>query len=216
MSEAANQGGTAAPEATGIPPSTIAKEAAAAGLVVKEGAASAPKAPGTAPASAENGAGGSPSLVPVVAPEGVEVNPAVLKDINARAVELGMSQESAQAMLEMNVAQEMAYVQSQEDGWSARIEGWKAECAADKDLSAAGVDDLINGIVEKYGDESLVEFLDPEAMGHHPALRRLLLKVANAGAEDTIAGAATGGSAGMTEEEKHQRHLKARYDHPTS
>ncbi len=218
MSEAASQGGGTTPETIGIPPSTIAKEAAAAGLGVKEGAASAPEAPGTAPATNSTGDGGPPAVefVPVVAPKGVEVNPKVLEDINARAVELGMSHESAQAMLDMNVAQEMAYVKSQEDGWSARLEGWKAECAADKDLSAAGASDLIDGVIEKYGDESFVELMDDDAMGLNPSFRRLLLKVATAGAEDTIAGAATGGTAGMTDAEKHRAHLNSRYDHPTS
>lgn len=146
------------------------------------------------------------------APESYEFKAAEGRELDAQAVELatplfkelGLSQEGAQKLIDMQSQLVAANEQKLEDSIKAQNDEWTKTVANDKDIDI----DVAQKALGKFGDEDLTKYLKESGLGNHPGLLKLMTKVGKAISEDD---AHLGGSGG-----KDSSDLTRIYDHPTS
>jgi hypothetical protein len=122
-------------------------------------------------------------------PEGVEVDPKAMAAFAPVAKELGLSQEQAQKLVDLqtNVLKQSA--EAQQEAWNGILKGWHDESKADKEIGGAGFDANIALAVKtltKFGTPELRAALDATGTGNHPEFIRLLVRVGNAIGEDKL------------------------------
>lgn len=187
---------------------------------------------GSADASGETGDGaeasadGLPEKYELTAPEGFEINEAVLSEATPVFKELGLGNEQAQKLMPLGAKLIESHEQAKADEFAAVRAGWAQETKADKDIGGANLkdtqrlaakaldtfvgpqyllDDKGEKVLGQDGKPIPNEFrqlLNESGMGDHPAMARFLRKVGEAVAEDgTIARGNSGPAVPKSREE---------------
>jgi hypothetical protein len=119
-------------------------------------------------------------------PEGLTINPDVEKEFTTLAKELNISQEKAQALLDLQV--KVAQKAQEEDAAQmAKLRGeWKDQTlkflAADKDKSLA----YAAKFLDKVGDKDLRKYLDDTGLGDHPSLVKAFIEAGKLISDDNF------------------------------
>lgn len=160
MADPVNPDGTGTPVEGGTPP-------ADGGTPPDDG--------GTPPADGEYGE--------FTVPEGMEVDTALLEQAVPLFKEMGLTQEQAQKLIDL----QSTNVQAQQDAVAAQIESWEAACKNDKEIGGDGFDENI-GLgklaLEKLGTPELRDFLTESGAGSHPEIVRMLVRMGKLMKED--------------------------------
>lgn len=122
---------------------------------------------------------GKPESKPeITIPEGAEIDADLLE-----AVKAGDGQKVVDAYL--------ALQQKQADAWAEQQKQYVAEIRKEWGDKADHNLNLANRALHKFGSEGLVEFMRTTGLANHPEMVRLFHRIAEADAEDTVAGTAT-------------------------
>jgi len=117
-----------------------------------------------------------------------------LKETGVEAVatlsrELELPNESAQKIAD-HVEQAIAtHVEAQNQWWTERSESWKEEIRADEEFGGTKLDGTLkeaSKVLQRFGDEPLVKFLDESGTGNNPSLIRILARIGRVMGEDSF------------------------------
>ena len=149
----------------------------------------------------------APPVVPdkyeVKAPEGMELNTAMLEGLTPTFKELGLTQEAVQKLSDAFAPQmkQMAEQQQKQaiESYKQVVSEWKA--AAQKELGAEAGKELAYAgkFIEKYGDPEVRELLNETGVGNHKAMVRLFIKAGKAISSDSYPDSGKKGKGEMSE-----------------
>lgn len=118
-------------------------------------------------------------------PEGSPLDASHVEKIATLARERGLSQETAQALLERESAQFVetrdGIIKKLDSDWKAQEATWIKANEADKEIGGADFKKNIQRVhvlVKKFGSESFVKTLNETGLGNQPELVRFCLKIA--------------------------------------
>jgi len=120
-------------------------------------------------------------------PEGVNVDTQMLAALGPEFKDLGLSNRDAQRLADKFIETQTARLAKQAEDWAATTQGWVDQAKKDPEIGGAKWDATAStaaGVVERFGSDSLREYLNASGAGNHPELIRLLAKVGAAIGED--------------------------------
>lgn len=183
-------------------------------------------ADGAAGEGAQASTDGLPEKYELTAPEGFEINEAVLAEATPVFNELGLGNEQAQKLMPLGAKLIESHEQAKADEFAAVRAGWAQETKADREIGGAQLketqrlaakaldtfvgpqyllDDKGERVLGQDGKPIPNEFrqlLNESGMGDHPAMARFLRKVGEACSEDgTIARGNSGPAVPKSREE---------------
>jgi hypothetical protein len=126
------------------------------------------------------------------APDGYTIDPKVIESATPIFKELGLSQESAQKLVDFHTQQMLAAAKGPQDAYEAMRSDWQAKVKSDPDLAKAvngdktGLDAVkldIGRALAAVGDAKLVadfkEAMNTTGVGDHPAFVKTLWRLAS-------------------------------------
>ena len=146
--------------------------------------------------AAEDAKNAAPAEYKFTAPEGTSLDAAVITEFSAVAKELGLSQESAQKIVD-KLSPVMAARQA--EAFSAQLaearQAWATSTKADKEIGGDRFDEHM-GIAKKaasaFGNDALAALLEKSGFGDHPEVIRFFYKVGKAMSPDSFMPSVTG------------------------
>lgn len=130
----------------------------------------------------ESKAGAPEKYEPFNLPEGFEANEEVMTEARAVFKELGLSQETAQKLVDFHAKQATAAANAPVEYWKQMQKDWVAEIKADKDLGGKipEVRATISKAIDQLGDLAVPfrEAMDLTGAGNNPAFFRAFYKFA--------------------------------------
>ena len=130
------------------------------------------------------------------APEGTALDPAAVEAFTPIAKELGLTNDQAQKLVDLQLAQSTQAQQAYTAGIKAMLDGWTEQSRTDKEFGGAKFQENVgvaSAALDKFGTNALRKALDDSGMGNHPEVVRFLWKVGQTMKEDGMASGATGG-----------------------
>lgn len=153
------------------------------------------QAPATteAPAAATAEAPGQPAT-PVeytdfAVPEGLEMDAEVLTNFKGIAKELGIPQEAAQKLIDLQASLETKRSAAAEQAQAEQAQQWAAQIKADKELGGENYSKTVETAVkaiEQYGSPELRSLLNETGIGNHPELVKFCHRIGKALSEDGL------------------------------
>lgn len=122
-------------------------------------------------------------------PEGVEVDQESLDTFKSKAKELGLSQEKAQELVDLQ-AQAVQNGQKQlQDAIAEQHQQWLEEAKKDDEIGGEQFDQNVETArkaIETFGTPELKQFLDESGLGNNPEMIRFARRIGAAISEDTL------------------------------
>lgn len=154
-------------------------------------AQAAPEQPAQAEAKAD--APGQPAT-PVeytdfTVPDGVEMDADVLNDFKGIARDLGISQEAAQKLIDLQSSMETKRSAAAEQAQAAQKQQWADQVKADPELGGANLSKTVETAVkaiEQYGTPELRDLLSETGLGNHPLMVKFCHAIGKAMSEDNL------------------------------
>lgn len=122
-------------------------------------------------------------------PEGMHHNEAMLAEASAVFKEIGLTQEQAQSLVDLDVKNKQAEHDETLAAWNKTMDDWRAESAADKEFGGTKLDEsvvLAKKGRDAFGSAEFIQMLDVTGVGNHPEMVRFLVKLGKAVSEDVI------------------------------
>lgn len=122
-------------------------------------------------------------------PEGIEKDGALETKFREWAKAKNLSQEDAQAALNLGMENIKAINAAQETAFKTVTEGWLTEAKTDKDIGGEAFDaNVAIGMkaIERFGNEKFEAMLDDTGVGNHPEMIRFLKGVGDQLTEGTL------------------------------
>jgi hypothetical protein len=122
-------------------------------------------------------------------PEGMHHNEAMLAEASAVFKEIGLTQEQAQSLVNLDVKNKQAEHDETLAAWNKTMDDWRAESAADKEFGGTKLDEsvvLAKKGRDAFGSAEFIQMLDVTGVGNHPEMVRFLVKLGKAISEDVI------------------------------
>lgn len=116
-------------------------------------------------------------------PEGVEKNEEVWKEFGEVAAKHGLSQEAAQAVIDLHGKTLQKVADQPYQKWRDTQDNWQAEVRKDGELGGKNFDVMrrtISKAFDEYGDPKVREALDFTGAGNNPAVIRTFYRMAKA------------------------------------
>lgn len=113
-------------------------------------------------------------------PEGVEVDQAMLDQFAPTFKELGLTTKQAQALADKFIEAQNTRGEAQAQSWAKTIGDWVDRAKADPEIGGAKWDATVkdaSGIVKRFGNDALREYLNASGAGNHPEMIRFMAKV---------------------------------------
>jgi len=130
-------------------------------------------------------------------PEGMELDKNLLEESLPVLKELGLSQEQAQKLVDLQAKYSVTNAERAAKAWKDTIDTWTKETKADKEYGGSNLNTTLSSakaVIKEFGNDKFVEMLDFTGIGNHPEMVRFLHKISNQMKEDGILhGAAAGG-----------------------
>jgi hypothetical protein len=139
-----------------------------------------------------------PVEIKLTLPKDSVLQQAQVDKIAAFARERGLSQEVAQATLEMQAAQVKEVVDGHLQGWKDRVAGWEKELQANKEFGGEKLKEFDAGateVVMKYGGDKMMAFLKESGYSKHPDVAQFLWNIHKAMRPDKIVAPQAGSTA---------------------
>lgn len=126
---------------------------------------------------------------PFKLPEGMEVNPDLMKEATDIFKDLKLTQEQAQKLVEFDIKRTQDSATKEGDAWTELTEGWKKESNTDKEFGGAELDANL-AIAKKgrdaFGNKEFTSMLEITGVGNHPEMIRFLFKLGKKLGDDKI------------------------------
>lgn len=133
------------------------------------------------------------------APEGQELDTALLAEFEPLAREFGFSQENAQKLVDFYAAKILPRLEAkQAEAWGTTAAGWAESAKADKEYGGDGLAAnlaVAKSALDKFGTPELVSVLNETRLGDHPELIRVFYRIGKAISDDSVM-SSNGGSGG--------------------
>lgn len=121
-------------------------------------------------------------------PEGSLLDAKRVDEIASFAKEQGLSQETAQKLLERESGAVSTFVEKTNADFSARTTEWLKECESDKEFGGAAFKEnveLAKRVIGKYGSEKLKGELE-KGFGNYPELVRIFVRIGKEMGDDKL------------------------------
>lgn len=122
-------------------------------------------------------------------PEGWEIDKDAIGEFKSVAKELGLTQEQAQKLVDMQTKFSGKQNESLQSSWDKVQEHWRSEAEADKEFGGTNFQanvGVAKKALDKYGTPELREVIEVTGMGNNPELIRFLYRVGKTLGEDTV------------------------------
>lgn len=113
-------------------------------------------------------------------PEGLTVNPDMLGDFVPVAKELGLTQEAAQKLVDLQAKYAQVAADQSAKAWESTLQEWATALEKDPEIGGDKKQQSVAGAqaaMKALGNSSLAEAMDATGMGNHPEMIRLLNNV---------------------------------------
>jgi hypothetical protein len=113
-------------------------------------------------------------------PDGVELDQAMLDQFAPTFKDLGLTTKQAQALADKFIEAQAKTGETQSQNWAKTVEGWMTQAKADPEIGGAKWDATVkdaSGIVKRFGNEALRDYLNASGAGNHPEMIRFMAKV---------------------------------------
>lgn len=124
-------------------------------------------------------------------PEGVTLDEGMLEVFAPAMKDLGLTQEQAQGLVNIQAQQVQAQQQGQVDAFSQQLEGWITDAKSDKEYGGDKFDEssaTALQAVEAFGTPELKTMMETYGVGNHPEMIRFMYRVGQAIKEDSPGG----------------------------
>jgi len=121
--------------------------------------------------------------------DGAELDAEVLTSFKGIAKELGISQEAAQKLLDLQGQLDSKRMQALEAAQAEQSQRWADAVKADKELGGENYDKTVETAikaVEKFGSPELRSLLNETGIGNHPELVKFCHRIGKALSEDSL------------------------------
>lgn len=121
-------------------------------------------------------------------PEGVELDKDLVAEFKPLAKELGLSQEEAQKLVDVQLKAAEKLANETAAAWNTQVDTWKKDAENDKEYGGQNLTANIavaRTALDKFGTPELKQALNAFGMGNHPELIRFMYRVGKAITEDT-------------------------------
>jgi hypothetical protein len=150
-----------------------------------------PDAPAVSPAAE---AAGQPEAAPVEyadfkVAEGFELDADALNDFKGIAKELGIPQEAAQKLIDLQTSLEGKRSEAQQQAQADQAQKWAEAVKADKEIGGEHYDKSVATAVkaiEQFGSPELRNLLSETGIGNHPELVKFCHRIGKALSEDGL------------------------------
>ena len=126
---------------------------------------------------------------PFKLPEGMEVNPDLMKEATDIFKDLNLTQDQAQKLVEFDIKRTQDAVSKEGDAWTELTEGWKKESNTDKEFGGANLEANL-AVAKKgrdaFGNKEFTSMLEITGVGNHPEMIRFLFKLGSKLGDDKI------------------------------
>lgn len=146
---------------------------------------------GAAEEAGEQDQTGHGSYADFTVPEGMELNSALLEQAVPVFQELGLTQEQAQKLIDIQAAEVQAAGERQVDTFNQLLQDWLAESKADKEIGGDKFEQTVKvaqNAISKFGTPELKQLLDQHGVGNHPEMIRFMARVGATLKEDNPGG----------------------------
>ena len=133
-------------------------------------------------------------------PEGVTLDEAALGKAAPIFKELGLNQEQAQKLVDLQAEMVQEGARSQTETFDQLIDGWKKDAENDKEFGGDKFEESISTAslaVEKFGTPEFKQLMEDHGVGNHPEMIRFMVKVGSLLREDV-----PGGTVGASTQKK--------------
>lgn len=113
-------------------------------------------------------------------PDGVEADEAMMDEFKPLAKELGLTQEAAQKLVDLQTKHALALAEAEQGEWNDLVKQWEAVAKSDKEIGGDKLDEAranAKKAVEKLGTTEFAEMLEWTGTGSNPEMIRLLNRV---------------------------------------
>jgi len=134
---------------------------------------------------------GAPESYELTFAEGVDVDETMLGEFTDAAKAAGLTNEQAQAFVDLSTKQAAAMVSQQEAQWQSTVDGWANDARADPEIGGADMQERLGvskKALDQFGTPALIEALNTSGMGNHPELIRFMMRVGKSLSEDAFVG----------------------------
>lgn len=157
---------------------------------VQSDVAATPEAAPSAPAAEPAADAGQPvEYADFNVPEGLEIDADVLGSFKEVARELGISQEHAQKLIDLQAGLVQKQAEAMQAALTAQAQQWADAVKADKDLGGERYDATVTAAakaVERFGTPELRTLLNETGLGNHPEMVRAFYRIGQALSEDNL------------------------------
>ena len=122
-------------------------------------------------------------------PEGVQVDKEALEAFKPLAKELGLSQEQAQKLVDLQAAQVGKFEKAIQTQWEQTQKAWVTQARDDKEIGGTKFDEnlaVAAKALDAFGTPALRQMLDATGVGDHVELLRFAHKVGKAISEEKL------------------------------
>jgi len=134
-------------------------------------------------------------------PEGVEMDAEVLTEFKGIAKELGISQEAAQKLIDLQGRLETQRADAIQQALADQSKQWAEQIRSDKDFGGENYDSNVAVAVkaiEQFGSPELRQVLNDSGLGNHPELVKFCHRIGKAISDDSLVLGGTQGKDEMT------------------
>ena len=137
----------------------------------------------------EKASGAPEEYADFTVPDGLPIDAdgmAAFKDV---ARDLGLTQEQAQSLVDLQSGRIQAAVEEQAAAWAKRQEDWQADVRKDKEIGGSEMPARIGvakKAIAKFGSPELRKVLTETGLGNHPELIRFAYRVGKSIADDSV------------------------------
>ncbi len=137
----------------------------------------------------DKAAGAPEEYADFAVPEGVEMDADVLTEFKGIAKELGISQEAAQKLIDLQSSMEAKRADSLQQALADQSQQWMDQVKNDKEFGGENYDSnvaLAVKTIEAFGSPELRTVLNDSGLGNHPELVKFCHRIGKAISDDNL------------------------------
>lgn len=197
-----NQTAQTNPEPATAPSNTeVAASEDAGSLLTGQGQTESAESATESKDSTEAKAEAVPEKYEFTMPDGIEMDSEMLAEFEPIAKELGLSQEKAQKLVDIQIKSlqklQAAHEIQQEEAFKEMTTQWATAAKADSEYGGAKFNENLSvaqKALKQFASEGLIEYLNSSGLGNHPEVIRTFVKVGKAISEDKFVVGGQGGA----------------------
>lgn len=120
-------------------------------------------------------------------PEGVELDVALMEKATPLFKELGLNQEQAQKLIDLQAEMVQEGARSQAETFSQLMSDWQEQARNDKEFGGDKFEESVTiarGAIDKFGTPELKQLMEDHMVGNHPEMIRFMYNVGKLTQED--------------------------------